>query len=118
MPTSTGPTIALSLSLSPPHLCPKIMSMIGENSDDLMRMSSSDESPKEPEEVMKAPTNAKNKRKGKKTVEAISERVFLNYGILIKMRLEKHLLEWWLLMSCHLVLWNVKDFVILQDCIS
>ncbi|KAK8564885.1 hypothetical protein V6N12_058465 [Hibiscus sabdariffa] len=49
--------------------------MIGENSDDLMRMSSSDESPKEPEEVMKAPTNAKNKRKGKKTVEAISERV-------------------------------------------
>ncbi|KAK9040451.1 hypothetical protein V6N11_015610 [Hibiscus sabdariffa] len=37
-------------------------------------MSSSNESPKELEEVMKAPTNAKNKRKGKKTVEATSER--------------------------------------------
>ncbi|KAK8568657.1 hypothetical protein V6N12_007203 [Hibiscus sabdariffa] len=48
--------------------------MIGENSDDLMRMSSSDESPKELEEVTKAPTNAKNKRKGKKIVEATSER--------------------------------------------
>ncbi|KAL4324581.1 hypothetical protein GQ457_11G021390 [Hibiscus cannabinus] len=51
-----------------------IMSMIGENSDDLMRMSSSDESPKELEEVTKAPKNAKNKRKGKNTVEATSER--------------------------------------------
>ncbi|KAK8669117.1 hypothetical protein V6N13_106556 [Hibiscus sabdariffa] len=37
-------------------------------------MSSSDESPKELEEVTKAPTNAKNKRKGKKIVEATSER--------------------------------------------
>ncbi|KAK8669740.1 hypothetical protein V6N13_107164 [Hibiscus sabdariffa] len=42
------------------------MSMTGENSDDLMKLSSSDESPKEPEEVAKTPTNAKNKRKGKK----------------------------------------------------
>ncbi|KAL4282107.1 hypothetical protein GQ457_03G007700 [Hibiscus cannabinus] len=48
--------------------------MIGENNDDLVRMSSSDESPKELDEVTKAPTNAKNKRKGKKTVEATSER--------------------------------------------
>ncbi|KAK9011346.1 hypothetical protein V6N11_044198 [Hibiscus sabdariffa] len=37
-------------------------------------MYSSNESPKEPEEVTKAPTNAKNKRKGKKTIEATSER--------------------------------------------
>ncbi|KAL4281262.1 hypothetical protein GQ457_03G008280 [Hibiscus cannabinus] len=50
------------------------MSMVGENSDDLVRMSSSDESPKELDEVTKATTNAKNKRKGKKTVEATSER--------------------------------------------
>ncbi|KAL4295445.1 hypothetical protein GQ457_12G011560 [Hibiscus cannabinus] len=48
--------------------------MIGENSDDLMRMSSSDDSPKELEEVMKVPINAKTKRKGEKTVEATSER--------------------------------------------
>ncbi|KAK8652743.1 hypothetical protein V6N13_126768 [Hibiscus sabdariffa] len=157
-------------------------------------MYSSNESPKEPEEVTKAPTNAKNKRKGKKTIEATSERgkqkqksvvwdhfkevegdayhaeciychqkiscassngtnamkrhtsrckkapfnvdtkqtildfefktkcnadgtietvsVPKNYGILINMRLEKHLLEWWLLMSCQLVLCNVKNFVI------
>ncbi|KAK8609969.1 hypothetical protein V6N13_093379 [Hibiscus sabdariffa] len=32
-------------------------------------MSSSDESPKEPEEVTKAPTNAKNKRKGKRLLK-------------------------------------------------
>ncbi|KAK8510038.1 hypothetical protein V6N12_035361 [Hibiscus sabdariffa] len=44
---------ALSFSLSPLHLCPKIMSMIGENSDDLMRMSSSNESPKELEEELR-----------------------------------------------------------------
>ncbi|KAK8685592.1 hypothetical protein V6N13_041592 [Hibiscus sabdariffa] len=37
-------------------------------------MSSSDEWPKELEEVTKVPTNAKSKRKGKKTVEATSER--------------------------------------------
>ncbi|KAK8702150.1 hypothetical protein V6N13_020518 [Hibiscus sabdariffa] len=48
------------------------MSMTGENSDDLMKLSSSDESPKEPEEVAKTPTNAKNKRKGKKVVEETS----------------------------------------------
>ncbi|KAK8538458.1 hypothetical protein V6N13_141667 [Hibiscus sabdariffa] len=51
-----------------------IMSMTGENSDDLMKLSSSDESPKEPEEVAETPTNAKNKRKGKKVVEATSGR--------------------------------------------
>ncbi|KAK8609125.1 hypothetical protein V6N13_025432 [Hibiscus sabdariffa] len=39
-----------------------------------MRLCSFDESPKEPEEVAKTPTNAKNKRKRKKTVEATSER--------------------------------------------
>ncbi|KAK8973439.1 hypothetical protein V6N11_064683 [Hibiscus sabdariffa] len=50
------------------------MSMTGENSDDLMKLSSSDESPKEPEEVAETPTNAKNKRKGKKVVEATSGR--------------------------------------------
>ncbi|KAK8714099.1 hypothetical protein V6N13_149300 [Hibiscus sabdariffa] len=48
--------------------------MTGENSDDLMKLSSSDESPKEPEEVAETPTNAKNKRKGKKVVEATSGR--------------------------------------------
>ncbi|KAK9046610.1 hypothetical protein V6N11_052495 [Hibiscus sabdariffa] len=50
------------------------MSMTRENSDDLMKLSSSDESPKEPEEVAETPTNAKNKRKGKKVVEATSGR--------------------------------------------
>ncbi|KAK8563348.1 hypothetical protein V6N12_050835 [Hibiscus sabdariffa] len=45
--------------------------MTGENSDDLMKLSSSDESPKEPEEVAKTPTNAKNKRKGKKELRKI-----------------------------------------------
>ncbi|KAL4366731.1 hypothetical protein GQ457_05G015310 [Hibiscus cannabinus] len=50
------------------------MSMIWENSDDLIRIYPSNESPKEPEEVTKALTNAKNKRKGKKTIEATSER--------------------------------------------
>ncbi|KAK8498129.1 hypothetical protein V6N12_025775 [Hibiscus sabdariffa] len=65
---------SLSLSLSLSDFCPKIMSMTGENSDDLMKLSSSDESPKEPEEVAETPTNAKNKRKGKKVVEATSGR--------------------------------------------
>ncbi|KAL4383115.1 hypothetical protein GQ457_15G011700 [Hibiscus cannabinus] len=56
-------------SVVKPEMKKMIMSMTGENSDDLMRLSSSNESPYELEEVTKTPTNAKRKWK---IVEATS----------------------------------------------
>ncbi|KAL4387795.1 hypothetical protein GQ457_09G020160 [Hibiscus cannabinus] len=63
--------------------------MTGENSDDLMRMSSSDESPKELEEVTKDPTNVKDKRKEKKIKLKVMH-IMLNVFIAIK-RYHMHL---------------------------